>query len=240
MQFILLILITAVCSSMQDISKKCCSCVGDDKKMGIYTYYFVSVLVTMAVFVVNLNGEIFFEPGMILYTVGFAMCYFTATLFALKVIEVGHLSLTSLIVSYSLLIPSLYGLVFLHEGINAIKIVGLIMLLISLFCAKSAKNDKNSDVKKRNVSINKKWYVYVALAFVGNGLCSTLQKAYQLHSGGRGKSEFMLIALCITAAAFLVLRIIHSDTEKNFCRQRQTAAYSDSFRVCATVLSIGL
>ena len=56
MQFILLILITAGCLSLQDISKKCYSCVGDNKKMGIYTYYFISVLVTMIVFVLNLSG----------------------------------------------------------------------------------------------------------------------------------------------------------------------------------------
>ena len=225
MQFILLILITAGCLSLQDISKKCYSCVGDDKKMGIYTYYFISVLVTMTVFAVNLSGDIFYEPIMLPYAVGFAICYFAAVLFTLKAIEVGALSLTSLIISYSLLIPSLYGLVFLHEEISTIKVVGLIMLFVSLFCVESGKRDKNGNTKKHDVSINKKWYVYVALAFVGNGLCSTLQKAYQLHSGGRGKSEFMLIALCITAAAFLVLRIVHSDTERGFLPTRTNGGW---------------
>lgn len=225
MQFILLILITAVCLSLQDVSKMCYSCVDDGKKMGIYTYYFISVLVTMAVFVVNLSADIFYEPIMLPYAVGFAICYFVAVLFTLKAIEVGPLSLTSLVISYSMLIPSLYGLVFLHEEISTIKVVGLIMLFISLFCVESGKRDKNSAAKEYGVSINKKWYVYVALAFVGNGLCSTLQKAYQLHSGGRGKSEFMLIALCITAAAFLVLRIIHSDTEKGFMPTRTNGGW---------------
>lgn len=220
MQFILLIIITAVCLSLQDVSKKCYSCVDADKKMGIYTYYFVSVVVTMAVFIVNLSGEIFFEPAMILYAVGFAICYFAAILFTLKAIEVGPLSLTSLIVSYSLLIPSLYGLIFLNEEISAIKIVGLVLLFISLFCVESGKSGE-----KVGNTVNKKWYVYVALAFVGNGLCSTLQKAYQLHSGGRGKSEFMLIALCITVIAFLILRIIHSDTEKGFLPTRTNGGW---------------
>lgn len=212
MQFILLIFITVVCLSMQDVSKKCYSCVGTKDKMGIYTYYFVSVLVTMAVFAVNLNSELFFEPLMVPYSIGFAVSYFAAVLFTLKAIESGSLSLTSLIVSYSLLIPSLYGLIFLNEGISAAKLIGLALLVVSLFCMQADKKDKKKGAKR----INKKWCVFVAIAFIGNGMCSTLQKVYQLHSGGRGKSEFMLIALCITAIAFLVLRVIHSDTEKGF------------------------
>lgn len=220
MQFILLIFITTICLSMQDVSKKCYSCIEKDEKMGIYTYYLVSVLVTMLVFMINLNSEIYFEPIMLPYAIGFAFSYFAAILFTLKAIEHGSLSLTSLIISYSLLIPSLYGILFLHEELGGIKIIGFVLLLISLFCMevnkKSVKNDKG---------FNKKWCVYVIIAFIGNGMCSTLQKIYQMHSGGRGKSEFMLIALCITVIAFLVLRLFHRDTEKDFLPTRKNGGW---------------
>ncbi len=211
MQFILLILITAVCLSMQDIFKKCYSCVSEHKKMGIYTYYLISVLVAMVVFLANYGGDAFFEPKMIPYACGFAVSYFCAVFFTLKAIEVGSLSLTSLIISYSLLIPSLYGIIFLGEKITAIKIIGYVMLSVSLFCVKPGKVELNS-----NRAANKKMCLYIAIAFVGNGLCSTLQKVYQLESGGRGKSEFMLISLGIVAAAFFVLRLMHRKTERVF------------------------
>lgn len=58
--------------------------------------------------------------------------------------------------------------------------------------------------------------MFVIIAFAANGMCSTLQKIYQMHSGGRGKSEFMLIALTIASVAFLVLRFSNRDTEKDF------------------------
>ena len=233
MQFILLIFTTAICLSMQDIFKKCYSCVSEHKKMGIYTYYFISVLIAMAVFALNLNSKIFFEVKMIPYACGFAISYFCAVFFTLKAIQIGSLSLTSLIISYSLLIPSLYGIIFLNEKVTIIKIIGYLMLFVSLFCVKPGKVELN-----QNKFANKKMFTYIVIAFIGNGLCSTLQKVYQLKSGGQGKSEFMLISLSIVAAAFFILIITHRRTEKHFLPTRANGGwYGAAVGLCNGVVN---
>ena len=50
------------------------------------------------------------------------------------------------------------------------------------------------------------------LAFLGNGFCSTVQKIQQLHFDGQYKSEFMIIAITISAVLLFTLA---------FCRERE-------------------
>lgn len=139
----------------------------------------------------NLNFNISFLP----YSIGFAVAYGTATLFSVLAVSCGSLSLTSLFISYSLMLPTFYGLIFLKDPISKGLIPGIILLVISLVLT-----NKKSEENK----ISFKWIIYVILAFVGNGMCSTVQKMQQVAFEGTYKNEFMIIALAIVAI-FMIL-----------------------------------
>ncbi len=173
---------------------------------GAYTFGLLLSLSALLFFVFTSKG-LSFDPRLILYSALFAASYILATVFALEAISCGSLSLTALIISYSLLLPTAYGLVFLKDPIGKWFIPGFLLLVISLFLT-NAKSEK--------LKINFKWLIFVTLASVGNGMCSVSQKMQQVKFDGAYKNEFMVIALAIVSAFLAVYSLIKERREMMF------------------------
>jgi multidrug transporter EmrE-like cation transporter len=77
--------------------------------------------------------------------------------------------------------------------ISALAVSLIVVLVVALILI----NLEEKGEKK----ITAKWVLYVVLAFVGNGMCSTVQKVQQLNQAGLYKNEFMIVALVISAIA---------------------------------------
>ena len=182
--------------SLQDFLKKKYNCTESGERISIYCFNLMLVISAMIFFVPMTGGSFEINGELIFFAALFAVTYFCATFFSIRAIKEGSMSLTSLFMSYALIIPTLYGVVFRNEDFGAVKISGMALLLISLYFV--------SNVKKGE-KISGKWFLYVILMFLGNGLCSTFQRVYQIRSGGDGKAEFMIIALGIIAIAMVIL-----------------------------------
>ena len=141
-------------------------------------------------------GGFEWNVGVVPYAICFALAYAVSGVFGVAAVYCGSLSLTSLITSYSLLIPTVYGLVFLHDPIGKGLFPGLILLAVSLFLINR---------KSPGAPISLKWIVYVFIAFAGNGLCTIFQKAQQVAFDGAYKNEFMIIALAIVVLLMGIL-----------------------------------
>lgn len=191
-----LLSIVVLSLSIQSMLRKIYSRNTVPQKIEIYGFTLIMVLSALLLFILFPKSENKISTDIFGYAVGFAVAYLSALYFHQRAIAEGSLSLTSLVVSYSLMIPTFYGIFFLKESLTLIKIIGMILLLISLYFV--------GDVKKVG-SINAKWVAYATLTFLGNGMCSTLQKMYQLKSGGDFKTEFMIIALAVTAVVLIIL-----------------------------------
>ena len=83
--------------------------------------YFFSLLVSVSamVFFFLTSKNFAWNSGILLYAAMFGLAYGTATVFQLYAITYGSLSLTSLIIAYSLVLPTVYGLVFLKDPFSA-------------------------------------------------------------------------------------------------------------------------
>ena len=126
---VLYLIVIIICGSGQSITKKSYTQKVGDR--GIY--FFNAVLSTSAlVFFVATATNLHFDFSYIPYSVGFAISYITASLFMVLAIAYGSLSLTSLFVSYSLMIPTIYGLV-IGDTVSPGFIPGMLFLFISLF-----------------------------------------------------------------------------------------------------------
>ena len=152
------------------------------------------------VFLVTAGGKLTFTLDFIGYSLAFAGSYCFARVFGLLAIKVGPLSLSSLLTSFSLLIPTFYGIIALNEQTSMLLYLGLALLLAALVLI-------NFEKKGEEKKITLRWVIYILLGFVGNGMCSTVQKIQQINQAGLYKSEFMIVALGISVLAVGVIAV---------------------------------
>lgn len=192
----LYLIIIIACISGQNITKKMYTKKANGS--GAYLFSACTALFSMLFFIVTMkNFE--WESGIIPYSIAFALSFAVSNLFGVLAIGAGPLSLSSLMISYSLMIPTFYGVFFLKEPISIFFLTGLCLLVISLFLV-NKKNDKSP--------VTFKWILFVFLSFTGNGLCSTFQKMQQAKFDGAYKNEFMIFALAIVTVVMLAAALI--------------------------------
>ena len=177
-----------------------------------YVYYFMMVIVEAIAFAVM--SAFFFKADAA--TIGraalFALAFGTCITFQFLAIKNGSLAITALAVSFSLVIPTLYGVIFLGERLSALGYAGLGVLTISLVLVNLT--GKSGD------KFSFKWLICLILAFLGNGFCSTVQKIHQTAIGEVDFHEymgfsvsFMLFAMLFLCGVFGVMSVVFR-TEK--------------------------
>ncbi len=186
-------------TSIQSVLKK-----AYNKRGGISVFIFSALTVASAAvfFVASAKYPLNFTLDILPFAFGFAAAYSCATIFGMLAINEGSLSLTSLATSYSLLIPTLWGLIFYDDTATHWFFIGLGLLLISLVLI----NAKGGEIK-----ITLKWGIFVLLAFLGNGICSTVQSGYAKDHDS-GTSELMIIALSVV---FIIMLCASFITERS-------------------------
>ena len=170
---------------------------------GVYFFSLLTSLSAMLFFVLISNG-LNFEIRILPYSLLFALSYALTTVFSVLSVACGSLSLTSLIISYSLMIPTFYGLIFLNDDISIGLFPGIALLALSLLLINKKSDDS---------PITLKWLIYVLLAFIGNGMCTVSQKMQQVAFGGEYKNEFMILALAVVSIILSLLIIVSERKE---------------------------
>ena len=169
---------------------------------GKFIFPLISAFMAFLFFVFTAKDTTF-DPKVLIYSVAFAVCYAFASITVLLALNIGSLVFTSLFMSYSLLIPTLNGLIFLGDSITIFKITGIVALLISIYLVRA--EEKESTNKNGN---RLKWWIYVLLGFVTNGMCSVIQNTQKLVFDGKQDSNFMIFALSIVIFIFAICAII--------------------------------
>lgn len=164
---------------------------------GAFIFGALSSMAAMLFFIVT-SGGFEWNVGVLPYAVGFAVSYAMAVVFSVLATACGPLSLTALVISFSLMIPTFYGLIFLHDERSVGLIPGLVLLGASLVLI---------NLKSDSVKITPKWLAFVFLAFVGNGMCSTVQKMQQDAFDGAYKNELMILALAMVSIGLLIISL---------------------------------
>jgi len=165
---------------------------------GVYFFNAVVSAAALLFFVVT-SAKLDFHISVLPYSVGFALSYGMASVFCVLAIANGSLSLTSLINSYSLMIPTFYGLIFLKDPMGIGFVPGMVLLAVSLFLIN--KPDKNA-------KFSLKWILFVLLSFLGNGVCTVVQNMQQRAFAGSYKNEFMIVAYALVVAVMLTLAFL--------------------------------
>jgi drug/metabolite transporter (DMT)-like permease len=162
-----------------------------------------------------INRDFDVTVPLILYSFAFSVAYAAATVCMILAIRYGSLAKTSLVISYSLLIPTLYGIIVLGDPLGIFKIIGFVLLVVSLFLTnytpKFAETSVANDTQKKKSSLLL-WLIFLVISFVGNGMCSTIQKMEQVALEENAQANlFMVIALAINTVFMFIMALI---TEK--------------------------
>ncbi len=138
------------------------------------------------------------------YSLGFAVGYGMSFVFQILALSSGPMSLTVLIQSYSLLIPTFYGVLFLNERVGRSFAAGIALLVICLFLINYRKRTEG----EAGGRITLKWLIFVWLSFLGNGMCSTVQKVATVHLDESLHFEFMAAAMLLITVGFCIAGLI--------------------------------
>ena len=143
-----------------------------------------------------------FDASLLPYALGFGVSFSAAMAGSFLAIKYGSLSITMLVLSYSLIVPTFYGLFALNDDIGAIGITGIALLFVSLFLINKTEE---------KAKINMKWVISLTLSFIGNGMCSLVQKLQQLDFNGAYKNEFMICSLAIASVLLLIFTLLKKE-----------------------------
>ena len=149
---------------------------------------------------INANNIVFDKT-----TTVYALCYGTLLCASMycgyKALQLGPLSLTSLISAFSVIVPILYGIICFDEAITTYKIIGICFLMLALILINIKRSNQQGN--KPNI----RWAIFIFLTFIGNGLCSVIQTKHQRIYPGEHTSEFMIIAMFLCAVVYLTIAL---------------------------------
>ena len=161
-------------------------------------------------FFMAVNRDWIWSSELVIPAVSFGLSYAAATVFVVLAIKCGSLAKTTLITSYSLLVPAFAGLIILREPLGLPMIVGMILLVLSLWLTNHRK--KTADTPKEKITL--KWLVFVLLGFVGNGMCSTVQKLTPHYLGADvNQNLYMIAALGLSTAVLIAASFLTKETD---------------------------
>lgn len=200
----LLLCVSAAGSTFQNFMSKQFNAKG--KAINPYFYATISAFMAMMFFVITSGGKFDFTVGILPYSIIFGVVYGITSFSTVKAMKYGPMSITSLMVSMSMVVPTLFGIIVLNDPIGMFTYIGLGLLILAIVLI----NIK----KETGMKFSLKWVVFAALTFFGNGFLGTLQKVQQLTFNGAYKSEFMIIALMIVWVSLLIIGAVQQGDKK--------------------------
>lgn len=160
-----------------------------------------STLTIVAAIIVSGKGFQAHTPTMI-YGLIFGLGFICATTALNICLECGSMSLTNLIMNFSIVLPTIWSVLFLGDRFHLTTGIGFVLLVLSLIMF----NYKNETLK-----VSRKWLIWVIILFVTNGGCAVLQKVHQVEYPGMYRNEYMLIGFAVTTVFNIIYVLAFRD-----------------------------
>lgn len=131
----------------------------------------------------------------------------------ISALQVGPMSYTSVIISFSTLISALSGVTFFGEKLGWAQIVGIVLMLASFVLATKSDGDE----KKANL----KWLFLCVIAFVATGGIGVMQKVHQSSSYKDELSAFLIVAFISSAVICAIFATLIKRREKKYVDEKE-------------------
>lgn len=120
-----------------------------------------------------------------------------------KALCLGPMALTSMLASFSVVIPLLWGVTVGNEPVNGRQGAAFALLLFAILMTNADKLRRKEKIE-RGYAL---WLCYVLITFFTNGLCSVIQKHHQTLYPEAYSREFMLFAVLLCAIVFFAIAL---------------------------------
>ncbi len=142
-----------------------------------------------------------FTLDMLPYGIIAGIFYCTASFLTFVALGCGPFAISRLILSYGGIFSILYGLIVLKEQPGVFAIIGIVLMLISIYFNRRPKEESE---KKASL----KWLICISLSVIGSGMYSVVQKEQQRVFEKSVDNEFMIIALGFSALILFIIGFI--------------------------------
>jgi len=167
-------------------------------------FIMISAFVSLVFFLTHSRFKLNFSLTTIICSLLCAAGFICAFAGLNRALQIGPLSLSTLIYTFSLFVPVIYGIIVLQESISKLFIIGMPLLIISIILVNYVKEDCAKEKNKLNI----KWLMWVLTAFLGNGLFSTVQKVHQFAMKGEYGNELMILSLSISCVSLAIFGLL--------------------------------
>lgn len=169
--YILVIAATILLAVDFAISKKFQSVEGTDLGPGL-KYNALSGLFTAIVFFAFSGFKIEFSWFSVIFAFSMALCWTTYSLVGFRVLRAGNMAIYSLfLMSGGMLLPYIFGILFLNESLTIFRIIGVIIILIAVIMSNKSKE-----------KLPAVFYLLCVAVFVLNGAVSIISKCHQINT----------------------------------------------------------
>lgn len=179
---------------------------GDKRPGAEITYTLVSAAFAFIMFgfIAVVSGSVY-NPDSLVYSLFFAICYAGSTITFVLAVGCGSLALTTTIHSFALIIPTVLGFLIWDEPVNAVKIAGIVLFVLSLLLI-GEKVDKGQKL------LSARWLVLMVISFFCEGFAPVAIKMHSIALGEAAASKsngmFMAAAYAMAVAGILVAAVL--------------------------------
>lgn len=186
-------------------------------------------------FVLILNGfRLHFTLYSALMALLFAACAIAANTLGIKVMSLGRMSIYTLFMMLGgMVIPFLWGVLFLGEKLKPIYLLALVLLVAALSFPVIER--KNGEKKSSALFL-----VLCCILFCANGAISTVSKLHQINASSVGTRDYILL---IDIAEFFLALILLPIFKKNnspiaIIKKKKPLLYGMGFTGVSTTASL--
>lgn len=141
-----------------------------------------------------------FTPETICYGIAYGVILFAFLYFKTRSMAEGPVALSTLIGSCAFVIATVFGVIYAKESINAFQILGMLMLLVSLFLCVNPKRSKQK--------LTVKWMVCAFGFFLSGGFVGILYKLFGKSAASGNIDAMILIASAVSMVLFAVFGVV--------------------------------
>jgi len=165
------------------------------------TYQALYLLPAAVIYFLIAESPLPAAPEPWLLTLCFGLCMAVASIGTAESLLCGPMSLTSIITSCNVVLPILMGCLVYHEALSLFHLIGIMLLLTTFVLPALGSTDEKQKIPF-------KWYIFVLMAFFGNGFGAVILSIYSKLPYPGTNNSFLGISFVIAAVilfAYLLL-----------------------------------
>lgn len=164
------------------------------------------------VFLLIIGSPLKISGYSLIMSVIFAVVTVGAQYFSLLAMSMGSMSFSVLFTYLSMIIPTLFGIIYYKQPISTLQLIGLVLMILTFILSIDLKSGSGVTIK---------WLIVVFANFVAWGLVGVCQQLHQNSIYAHELKTFLLWSFTFSAIMFGIVYLV----TKKKSRQKESSAF---------------